>query len=98
MSNTTTTENGQGNLCALDNSEKFNQELVAQAFLRDGCMINFLPCSNDYRGTWDVNANDESGNCEASASFSTYKEALRFIDGLCLLAEMKEKAEALSRE
>lgn len=94
-----TTANGQGQ-CALRDSrlQDFNRDLVAQAFLRDGAMIDLSPEWNDSFRIWEVSATDDRGNAEAIAGFFIYAEALQFIEGLCLMAEMKEKAEALSRE
>lgn len=92
-------ETGKGN-CALRLSrlQDFNRDLVAQAFLRDGAMIDLSPDWNASFRIWEVSATDDRGNTEAIAGFHLYAEALQFVDGLCLLAEMKEKAEALSHE
>ena len=78
--------------------QEFNRDLVAQAFLRDGAMIDISPEWNDSFRIWEVSATDDRGNAEAIAGFHLYTEALKFVDGLCLMAEMKEKAEALSNE
>lgn len=82
--------NGQGQ-CALRLSrlQEFNRDLVAQAFLRDGCMIDLFPERNDSFSVWEVSATEESGRCEAIASFQTEKEGQRFIDGLLLLSGVK---------
>lgn len=92
-------ETGKGN-CALRLSrlQDFNKDLVAQAFLRDGLLIDLFPTWNESFRIWEISATDDGGNAEAVAGFHLYTEALQFVDGLCLLAEMKEKAEALSRE
>jgi NAD-dependent SIR2 family protein deacetylase len=78
--------------------QSFNRELVAEAFLRDGLSIDLSPTWNNSLFLWEVSATEESGNCEAIASFETEKEGKSFIDGTCLLSEMKEKAEKLSHE
>lgn len=84
------TTTGKGN-CALRLSRlhNFNKDLVEQAFLRDGLLIDLFPVWNNSLFIWEVSATDESGNCEAIASFETEKEGQRFIDGLLLLAEVK---------
>jgi hypothetical protein len=105
MEHTHTQTTGTGNLSAVRFSdfrktrlEKFNQDLVAQAFLRDSELLGLEPSFNPSFNTWEVCACDERGNSEASAAFETAEKAQRFIDGLLLLAEMKEKAESLSHE
>jgi hypothetical protein len=105
MSNTTTKTTGAGisavqTFSAFRKSrlQSFNRDLVAGAFLRDGLSIDLSPTWNNSLLLWEVSATEESGNCEAIASFETEKEGKSFIDGLCLLAEMKEKAEKLSHE
>lgn len=90
MDNTTQKMTGKGN-CALRLSrlQKFNRNLVAQAFLRDGCMIDISPERNDSFSVWQVSATEENGRCEAVASFQTEKEGQEFIDGLLLLSGVK---------
>ena len=96
---TTPIANGQGQ-CALRDSrlQEFNRDLVARAFLEDGLCIDLSPEWNDLFRIWEVSATDDRGNAEAIAGFFVYAEALQFIDGLCLLLEMKGKTEALSNE
>lgn len=78
-----TIANGQGQ-CALRDSlvQEFNRDLVAQAFLRDGCGIDLSPNWNDSFRIWTVSATNENGNAEAIVGFFIYAEALQFINGL----------------
>ena len=78
--------------------QSFNRELVAEAFLRDGLLVDLSPAWNNSLLLWEVAATEECGNCEAIASFETEKEGQGFIDGLCLLAEIKEKAKKVKNK
>ena len=62
--------------------QRFNRDLVAEAFLRDGLLIDPSPTWNNYLLIWEVSATEEGGNCEAIASFETEKEGQSFIDAL----------------
>jgi hypothetical protein len=98
----TTKANGQGQ-CALQTFSEFrnsclqgfNHELVSEAFLEGGLLIDPSPIWNNYLLVWEVSATEECGNCEAIASFETEKEGQSFIDGLLLLAATKKGGESL---